>query len=76
MTSELRKIRMQRNLRLKDVAEAVRISARTLSRYETLKQIPQIDVVLRLGAYYGLLAEDLYSLTSAELAALMENDHE
>ena len=76
MTSELRKIRMQRNLRLKDVAEAVRISARTLSRYETLKQIPQIDVVLRLGAYYGLLAEDLYSLTSEELAALMENDHE
>lgn len=76
MTSELRKIRMQRNLRLKDVAEAVRISSRTLSRYETLKQIPQIDVVLRLGAYYGLLAEDLYSLTSEELAALMENDHE
>lgn len=76
MTSELRKIRMQRNLRLKDVAEAVRISARTLSRYENLKQIPQIDVVLRLGAYYGLLAEDLYSLTSEELAALMENDHE
>ena len=69
MTSELRKIRMQRNLRLKDVAEAVRISARTLSRYENLKQIPQIDVVLRLGAYYGLLAEDLYSLTSEELAA-------
>ena len=76
MTSELRKIRMQRNLRLKDVAEAVRISARTLSRYENLKQIPQIDVVLRLGAYYGLLAEDLYSLTSEELAALIENDHE
>ena len=53
---------MERNLQQSDVAEAVMTDARSISRYETGKRNPSLEMALRLAAYLNICVEDIFNI--------------
>lgn len=62
VTTRLREARKCKGLTQKEVADALLISKDSLSRYERGEQDPRLDVALRLGKYYEIAVEQLFSL--------------
>ncbi len=60
--NHLREIRKSKGLTQKEVADALLISKDTLSRYETGKQDPRLDVAIRLSKYFEVSMEALYEI--------------
>ena len=55
----LRKLRHERDLTLRDVAVACNIRADRLMRYELDKEIPPMQTIMTLAAFYGVEASEL-----------------
>ncbi len=62
--NHLREIRMGKGLTQKEVADALSISKDSLSRYETGKQAPRLDVAIRLSKYLEVSMEILYDVAA------------
>ncbi|XME01970.1 helix-turn-helix transcriptional regulator [Lachnospiraceae bacterium C1.1] len=62
--NHLREIRMGKGLTQKEVADALSISKDSLSRYETGKQDPRLDVAIRLSKYLEVSMEILYDVAA------------
>jgi transcriptional regulator with XRE-family HTH domain len=62
----LRRLREERDLKQKDVADALRISNKILSSYERNVSQPPIDVLRRICDYYQVSADVLLGLASDE----------
>ena len=56
----LRKIRLERGLYQKDIAEAVGISETTVSHYETLRMVPPRDVAEKIAKFLGVKVEQIF----------------
>lgn len=68
----LRKIRIDRNLLLKDMADALRCSSPFLSAIESgKKKIPE-DMIDRISNYYGLNSDEIQSLKDGRDQSLRE----
>jgi len=62
--NHLREVRMSKGLTQKEVADALYISKESLSRYETGKQDPRLDVAIRLSKYFEVSMEILYDVAA------------
>ncbi|WP_026503950.1 helix-turn-helix transcriptional regulator [Butyrivibrio sp. NC3005] len=62
--NHLREIRTGKGLTQKEVADALSISKDSLSRYETGKQDPRLDVAIRLSKYLEVSMEILYDVAA------------
>ncbi len=62
--NHLREVRMGKGLTQKEVADALFISKDTLSRYETGKQDPRLDVAIKLSKYFEVSMEILYDVAA------------
>ncbi len=60
--NHLREVRQSKGLTQKEVADALYISKDTLSRYETGKQDPRLDVAIRLSKFLEVSMEMLYDV--------------
>jgi transcriptional regulator with XRE-family HTH domain len=59
----LKNVRVERKLKLKDVAESVGLSAQGLSNYENNLRTPPVDIAHKLALYYNIQMEKLFPLT-------------
>lgn len=62
--NHLREARRRMGLTQKEVADALKISKKSLSRYERGEMDPRLDVALRLSEFYGIQMERLYELAA------------
>ena len=60
--NNLKQLRMERNLQQSDVAEAVMTDARSISRYETGKRNPSLEMALRLAAYLEINVDQIFEI--------------
>lgn len=55
---KLRDMRIQKHMLSKDVAEHLKISRITLWKYETGKQKPKLDILIKFAELYGCTVND------------------
>ena len=60
VTNNIKKIRTERNIRQEDLANAIRCSAKTISRYETGARCPSLELALRLACYLKISTDELF----------------
>ncbi len=60
--NHLREARIKKGLTQKEVADALFISKDTLSRYETGKQDPRLDVAIRLSRFLDVSMDKLFDV--------------
>ncbi len=60
--NHLREARIEKGLTQKEVADALFISKDTLSRYETGKQDPRLDVAIRLSKFLDISMDKLFDV--------------
>ncbi len=60
--NHLRESRIEKGLTQKEVADALSISKDTLSRYETGKQDPRLDVAIRLSRFLEVSMDELFDV--------------
>lgn len=63
MGARLKELRLERNLRLKDVAEAVGVTLNAISMYESNTREPNIDIIKKLCKFYNVSADYLLGLS-------------
>ncbi len=63
MNNRLRQLRIERGLKLKDVAEKLNVTIRTISHYEAGDREPSIDVLIKLCDLYDVSADYLIGRT-------------
>ena len=63
MHERLKQIRIERGLRLKDVAEHLEVTVRSISRYENGSREPSIEVIVKFCKLYDVSADYLLGLT-------------
>lgn len=71
----LRRLREQRDLNQKDVAEALNITATTLSRYEAGIRSPDSEALVRLAEFYGVSIDYLLGRKNPS-SPIAEDDEE
>ena len=62
----LKQIRTDRNLQQSEVGAAVQTDGRTISRYETGERCPNMEMALRLSAYFKLSINEIFELDDEE----------
>lgn len=60
--SNLKQIRTDRNIQQNELAAALQTDVRTISRYETGARCPNIEMALRLSAYFKIAVNQLFEL--------------
>lgn len=60
--SNLKQIRTDRNIQQHELAAALQTDVRTISRYETGARCPNIEMALRLSAYFKVAVNQLFEL--------------
>ena len=60
--NNLKKLRLERNLQQRELGEAVQTDARTISRYETGKRCPSLEMALRLSAFLEVEVDEVFKL--------------
>ncbi|MDD3137652.1 MAG: helix-turn-helix transcriptional regulator [Lachnospiraceae bacterium] len=60
--SNLKQIRTDRNIQQHELAAALQTDVRTISRYETGARCPNIEMALRLSAYFKIAVNQLFEL--------------
>lgn len=60
--SNLKQIRTDRNIQQHELAAALQTDVRTISRYETGTRCPNIEMALRLSAYFKIAVNQLFEL--------------
>ena len=62
----LKKIRTERNLQQNEIGSALLTDARTISRYETGERCQNMEMALRLSAYFKLSINEIFELDDEE----------
>lgn len=57
----LRKLRKEQNLTQEQLGEKIGVDNKTVSRYETGKYVPPVDILLQLSALYNVTVNELLS---------------
>jgi len=58
----LKKIRAERHIQQDELANAIMTDGRTISRYETGERRPNLEMALRLSAYFHIPINDIFEL--------------
>lgn len=66
----LKEVRKSRRLTQAQVAEGVNCSASTLSRYETGKRQPPLDMLVRLADFFDVSLDYIFGRTPPDSSAL------
>ena len=62
MNIRLRELRLEKGLRLKDVAEAMGVTLRTISNYEAGIREPSLDMLVKLCKFFEVSSDYLLGL--------------
>ena len=62
MHERLKELRIERGLRLKDVADRLNVTIRTISRYEDGTREPSIELIVKFCKLYEVSADYLLGL--------------
>ena len=63
MNIRLRDLRLEKGLRLKDVAEAMGVTLRTISNYEAGIREPSLDMLVKLCKFFEVSSDYLLGLS-------------
>ena len=63
MNERLKQLRIEKGLKLKDVAAALNVTIRSVSRYEDGTREPSIEMVVKFCKLYEVSADYLLGLT-------------
>ena len=63
MNIRLRELRLEKGLRLKDVAEAMGVTLRTISNYEAGIREPSLDMLIKLCKFLEVSSDYLMGLS-------------
>jgi hypothetical protein len=63
MNIRLRELRLEKGLRLKDVAEAMGVTLRTISNYEAGIREPSLDMLVKLCKFFEVSSDYLLGLS-------------
>ncbi len=63
MNIRLRELRLEKGLRLKDVAEAMGVTLRTISNYEAGIREPSLDMLIKLCKFFEVSSDYLLGLS-------------
>lgn len=63
MNIRLRELRLEKGLRLKDVAEAMGVTLRTISNYEAGIREPSLDMLVKLCKFFDVSSDYLLGLS-------------
>ena len=62
----LKELRLERNLKQKDVAKGLGVSQAAVARWEANLQIPNIDILYKVAIFFDVSADFLLGLTDYE----------
>lgn len=63
MHERLKELRIERGLKLKEVAERLNVTIRTISRYEDGTREPSVEFIIKFCKLYDVSADYLLGLT-------------
>lgn len=63
MHERLKELRIERGLKLKEVAEYMNVTIRAISRYEDGTREPSVDMIVKFCKLYNVSADYLLGLT-------------
>lgn len=63
MNIRLRELRLEKGIRLKDVAEAMGVTLRTISNYEAGIREPSLDMLVKLCKFFEVSSDYLLGLS-------------
>lgn len=72
LTTNLRRLRKEHDLRQAQIAEKLNISRQAYSNYETGKRIPDLDMLVRISEIYGVTLEQLLTQTCTKDGVINE----
>ena len=65
VVNNVKKARIDMHIRQEDLAEAIGCSVDTISRCETGKRCPSLELALRMAAYLKLSTDELFKVEGA-----------
>ncbi len=65
MNERLKELRIERGLKLKEVAERLNVTIRSISRYEDGTREPSVDLIVKFCKLYDVSADYLLGLTDS-----------
>ena len=65
MHERLNELRIERNFKLKEVAEKLNVTIRTISRYEDGTREPSVEMIIKFCKLYDVSADYLLGLTDS-----------
>ena len=65
MHERLKELRIERNFKLKEVAEKLNVTIRTISRYEDGTREPSVEMIIKFCKLYDVSADCLLGLTDS-----------
>ena len=81
-TKNLKRFRVAKNMTQEQAAEALGVSAQTISRWECNTTLPDVTILPKIAALYCVTIDDLYKETSvayenyaSRLLSVFESSH-
>ena len=68
----LKRIRLEKNLTMKQLGEALGLAESTISLYESGKRQPDQDTLRKLSSYFDVSTDFLLGLTDSQISGVME----
>lgn len=65
MHERLKELRIERGLKLKEVAEAMNVTVRAICRYEDGTREPSVEMIIKFCKLYNVSADYLLGLTDS-----------
>ena len=65
MHERLKELRIERGLKLKEVAEAMSVTVRAICRYEDGTREPSVEMIIKFCKLYNVSADYLLGLTDS-----------
>ena len=65
MHERLKELRIERNFKLKEVAEKLNVTIRTISRYEDGTREPSVEMIIKFCKLYDVSPDYLLGLTDS-----------
>lgn len=60
--NEIQKIRKERNIKQKEMAEALCVSRQTMTAIENMKYNPSLELALKIAKYFDMQVEEIFYL--------------
>lgn len=70
--SKLKKLRQEKNISQRELADILEISSSAVGMYESNKRIPNYPILKKISDYFGVSADDLLGLNDATFPIKME----